>query len=162
MASVLAFGVPAWCASDAPNSMLHKRAPAFVRKDLEGKQVSLRALRGKVVVLNFWATWCGPCLTEMPRFKQWQQQFGPEGFEVVAVSMDDTADPVRVFAGRLRPGFTVLMGDEKLGHLYGGILGLPVTYLIGRDGRIEARLAGETDMDALEARIESLLKKRAP
>lgn len=147
-------------AANPASPMLHKPAPEFVRKDIGGRAVNLRALRGKVVLLNFWATWCAPCLEEMPQFKGWQERFGPKGFEVIAVSMDDTQEPVRVFAGRLKPGFPVVMGDEKLGNLYGGILGLPMTYLIGRDGRIEGRLAGATDMDALEARIQTLLQAR--
>lgn len=147
-------------ATEPPGPMLHKQAPGFVRRNLEGNAVSLRALRGKVVLLNFWATWCAPCLEEMPRFKGWQGRYGPEGFQVIAVSMDDTRDPVRAFVGRLRPSFPVVMGDEKLGNLYGGILGLPVTFLIGRDGRIEARLAGATDMDELEARIHTLLQQK--
>lgn len=157
---LLAGNLVTW-AIEPPSPMLHKPAPAFVRKDLEGNPVSLREKRGKVLLLNFWATWCSPCLEEMPQFKRWQEKYGPEGFEVIAVSMDDTRDPVRAFVGRLRPNFPVVMGDEKLGNLYGGIFGLPVSYLIGRDGRIEARLAGATDMDALEERVESLLKKPA-
>lgn len=158
-AALVVAGTLAGYATDAPSPMVHKPAPAFVRKDTEGKTVSLRAVRGKVVLLNFWATWCAPCLEEMPRFKGWQERFGPQGFEVIAVSMDDTQAPVGAFLRRLRPSFPVVMGDERLGNLYGGILGLPVTYLIGRDGRIEARLAGATDIDALEERIESLLKR---
>lgn len=141
--------------------LLHKPAPAFVRIDLDGNEIGLRAMRGKVVLLNFWATWCGPCLEELPRFKEWQRRYGDQGFAIIAVSMDDSPDPVRVFVGRLRPNFSIVMGDEKLGNLYGGILGLPVSYLIGREGRVEARLSGATDLDAFEARIEELLKKPA-
>jgi thiol-disulfide isomerase/thioredoxin len=144
--------------ASAESPLLHKRAPAFVRRDLTGTRVNLRADHGKVVLLNFWATWCGPCLLELPRFSAWQKQYGPAGLQVIAVSMDDDATPVRAMARKLNLDFPVVMGDDKLGTLYGGVLGLPVTYLIGRDGTVSARFEGETDLHAMETRIGDLLQ----
>jgi thiol-disulfide isomerase/thioredoxin len=140
-----------------PDALLHKPAPQFVRTDLAGQRLSLKAYRGKVVLLNFWATWCGPCRLELPKFAQWQRQFGPRGLQVIAVSMDDGEAPVRSFVRTLKPGFPVLMGDVKLARTYGGILGLPVTYLIGRDGRIFARVEGGADLPAMEREVKNLL-----
>jgi len=137
--------------------LVHQQAPPFVRTDLSGNRVDLRAYRGKVVALNFWATWCTPCLEEMPRFAAWQKQYGSDGLQVLGVSMDDGAEPVQRLVRKLGVNYPVLMGDEQLGMQYGGILGLPVTYLIDRKGQIRARFQGETDLKALETQIKELL-----
>ena len=118
-------------------------AVRFTRNDLNGDRVSLRRYRGKVILLNFWATWCVPCRLELPRFADWQKQYGPEGLQVIAVSMDDSPRPVRAFVRKLKPNFPIIHGRRKLGTRYGGILGLPVTFLIARDGRVTARIDGE-------------------
>jgi len=155
LVSVLAAG--ALHAAAAQRSFLHQQAPGFVRNDLSGKRVDLNAYRGKVVLLNFWATWCGPCQVELPRFSAWQKQYGPTGLQVIAVSMDDESTSVRTVIRKLKPDFPVVMGDEKLGTLYGGILGLPVTFLIGRDGKVDAQIEGGADLHAMESRIKQLL-----
>jgi peroxiredoxin len=140
-----------------PALLLHKPAPAFTRKDLDGNRVSLRGYRGKVILLNFWATWCGPCGLELPRFAEWEKQYGPEGLQVIAVSMDDSARPVRAFVRGLNLNYPVVLGDSKLGTRFGGILGLPVTFLIARDGRVTARVVGGADLSAMENRVKELL-----
>jgi thiol-disulfide isomerase/thioredoxin len=149
-------------AATPADALLHKHAPAFTRNNLAGKPIDLRAYRGKVILLNFWATWCGPCQVELPRFAAWQEQYAPQGLQVIAVSMDDDAAPVRALARELKLNFPVVMGDAKLGALYGGILGLPVTFLIGRDGTIDARLEGGTDLLAMETSIRQLLAQGDP
>ncbi len=143
----------------AQNALLSKPAPEFVRSDLGGKPVDLKAFHGKVVLLNFWATWCGPCQVELPRFSQWQRQYGPSGLQVIAVSMDDAAPPVRAVVQKLHLDIPVVMGDDKLGTLYGGVLGLPITFLIARDGVIVQRREGAADLPAMEAQIRQLLAR---
>ena len=100
-------------------------------------------MRGRVVLLNFWATWCAPCQVEMPRFVAWQTKYKAEGLSIVGVSMDDNSEPVKALVGKRKLNYPVVMGDEKLGLAYGGVLGLPVTYLIDRQGIIRARYQGE-------------------
>jgi peroxiredoxin len=142
------------------DSLVGKEAPRFVRSDLHGRQIDIEDFRGKVVLLNFWATWCGPCRVELPRFAGWQNQYGAEGLQVLAVSMDDDSKPVGKAARKLHLTFPVVMGDEKLGLEYGGVLGLPVTYLIGRDGTISDRYGSGTDLNTMEKRVQMLLKQR--
>ncbi|HUB31069.1 MAG TPA: redoxin domain-containing protein [Terracidiphilus sp.] len=146
-------------AATPPGPLLHKPAPAFVRTDLYGRRISLRAERGKVVLLNFWATWCAPCQEELPRFAAWQARYGPQGFQVIAVSMDDSKTPVRTLVHKLRLDLPVVMGDARLGTRYGGVLGFPVTFLIDRQGIVVSRLEGATDLDALDQQIRSLLAR---
>lgn len=147
-------------AAPAPDALLHKPAPAFVRQDLAGKPVDLKAYRGKVVLLNFWATWCGPCQLEMPRFTSWQKQYGSRGLQILGVSMDDEPGVVRKNVSKLQVNYPVVMGDERLGNQYGGILGLPVTFLIDRNGQVIARFAGEADLNAMEDQIKRLLDRK--
>lgn len=143
-----------------PVDMVHKQAPAFARDDLSGRRIDLKTYRGNVVLLNFWATWCASCQVELPKFLEWQKKYGAQGLQILAVSMDDGPEPVRRTARRLRLEFPVLMGDAKLGEKYGGILGLPVTFLIDRDGKIAKQFKGETDLSAMEGEIELALRKR--
>jgi len=144
----------------AATSLLHKRAPEFVRKDLDHKRLDLNAYRGKVVLLNFWATWCAPCEVEMPHFVEWQQKYGPRGLQVIGISLDDDPALVRSLVGKLKLNYPVAMGDVKLGDLYGRVLGLPVTYLIDRHGLIQAEFQGEADLGKIERQMQSLLSGR--
>lgn len=132
-------------------------APAFTLTDIKGEQLSLGAFRGKVVLLNFWATWCGPCREEIPGFIKLQQRYGPQGFQIVGISMDDSPGPVGPFYKEFHMNYPVAMGNAKLGALYGGIYGLPTSFLIGRDGRIYDDVPGEVDMARWQQEIESLL-----
>lgn len=139
--------------------LIGKPAPIFARKGLGGAPVDLAALRGKVVLLDFWATWCAPCQTEMPRFAKWQRQYGAQGLQVVGISMDDDAEAARRLVRKLGLNYPVAMGDEELGELYGGVLGLPLTYLIDRDGVVRARFQGKSDLKAVEAQVRALVEK---
>jgi cytochrome c biogenesis protein CcmG/thiol:disulfide interchange protein DsbE len=132
-------------------------APDFTRADLGGRPVRLAGYRGKVVLLNFWASWCGPCLKELPRFSTWQQAYGAEGLQIIGVSMDDESAPVKRLLARRPVPYPVVMGDAKLGESFGGVLGLPLTYLIDRQGCIVARYQGESDLGRMEEKIKALL-----
>jgi cytochrome c biogenesis protein CcmG/thiol:disulfide interchange protein DsbE len=144
----------------AAASLLHKRAPEFVRTDLDHKRLDLNAYRGKVVLLNFWATWCAPCQVEMPSFVAWQKKYGTHGLQVIGISLDDDPALVRSLVGKLKLNYPVAMGDVKLGDLYGGVLGLPVTYLIDRHGMIQAEYQGEADLGKIEVQLQLLLPSR--
>ncbi len=134
-------------------------APDFTRNDFSGNPLSLGRYRGKIVLLNFWATWCAPCLAEIPRFSLWQQTYGGEGLQVLGVSMDDDSAPVKRTLRKYAIVYPVVMGDAPLGELYGGVLGLPQSYLIDASGRIVARYEGEPDLNQMESRIKELLNR---
>jgi cytochrome c biogenesis protein CcmG/thiol:disulfide interchange protein DsbE len=137
-------------------------APDFTRTDLTGKALSLKSYRGKLVLLNFWATWCGPCLTEIPTFATWQNTYGAAGLQIVGVSMDDDSAPVKRAYEKYHLNYPVAMGDARLGESFGGVLGLPLSYLIDADGRIVDRYQGELDLPRLESKIKSLLARLHP
>ena len=139
-------------------SLVSKLAPAFTRPDLQKHPVSLSAYRGKVVLLNFWATWCGPCKVEIPTFMRWEKTYGPKGFKVLGISMDDGTPEVVSAVAKMKIDYPVVMGDGKLGNQYGGVEGLPVTFLLDRNGTVYGRY-GSTDLPKLQADIDKLLQK---
>jgi thiol-disulfide isomerase/thioredoxin len=142
----------------AVTSLLHKEAPEFVRIDLENRRLDLRAYKGKVVLLDFWATWCASCQIEMPRFVAWQSQYGPRGLQIIGISMDDDPALARKLYKKMKLNYPVAMGDEKLGQLYGGVLGLPLTFLIDGQGKVQAQFQGETDLNLIEEQFKPLLR----
>lgn len=155
---LLGLRTPLHAGTGTPSSLVNHRAPNFSRTDLDHRQIDLADYRGKVVLLNFWATWCGPCLTEMPRFVAWQREYGGHGLQVIGVSMDDDAQPVRAAYRKYRLNYPVVMGEEKLGELYGGVLGLPVTFLIDAKGKIRFEYQGATDLNTIQNEIRGLLQ----
>ena len=161
MLAVLAGAVLAAVSAQAePGKLLHKPAPRFARTTLDGQRIDLRGLRGKVVLLSFWATWCTPCQAEMPRFIDWQSRFGSDGLQIVAVSLDDTKEEVHSFLAERHTNYPVVMGDVRTAKAFGGILGLPVNFLIDRHGKVAAIFQGESDLGAMEETLRGLLDSR--
>jgi cytochrome c biogenesis protein CcmG/thiol:disulfide interchange protein DsbE len=135
-----------------------RTAPDFSRTDLDRREIRLAAYRGKVVLLNFWATWCEPCIVEIPRFAEWQRKYAGR-LQVIGVSMDDEEAPVRAAFKKYRLNYPVVMGDEKLGEQYGRVLGLPTTFLIDPAGKIRYQHDGATDLEVMEREIRELLPR---
>jgi peroxiredoxin len=145
-------------ASVKPDSE-RKDAPDFTLKDADGKVVHIKDYRGKVVLLDFWATWCGPCKIEIPWFMDMQRKNKDKGFEVLGVSMDDEGwEVVKPFLADLQVNYRVVIGNDTTAQLYGGVDALPTTFLIDRGGKIAAVHVGLASKKDFEDGIEQLLQ----
>jgi thiol-disulfide isomerase/thioredoxin len=134
------------------------RAPAWRLKDLEGREVSFAQFQGKVVVVDFWATWCAPCVEEIPGYIRLQEKYGKDGLVVVGVSLDETGpDRVKQFVRDKGMNYQVVMGDENVQALFGGMTVIPTTFLIDRTGQIRDRKTGAEPADEYERKVRSLL-----
>jgi peroxiredoxin len=133
-------------------------APSFTLQDLSGKQVSLSDFRGKVVVLDFWATWCPPCVMEIPHFIELYEQYEAQGFAMVGISLDrDGIGVVEAFASKYKINYPILMNDGRADKDYGGITSIPTTFVIDRAGNIRQKYVGYREKDVFEADIKALL-----
>ncbi len=137
-----------------------KAAPAnleFTLTDMNGKAVRLADYKGKAVLLNFWATWCPPCKTEIPVFIELQEKYRARGFVVLGVSTDDPADALRAFAAEHKMNYPVLQATEELMDAYGPIWAIPVSILINRDGTICKKHMGPATKEEFEKDIKAVL-----
>jgi peroxiredoxin len=144
----------------AAEAQEHPFAPSFSLTDIAGKSLSLSDYRGKVVLLDFWATWCGPCRVEAPIIVGLVNRYRQQGLAVIGVSMDYEVEPVRTFYKQLNLNYRVALGNEELCKKYGDVYSLPTTFLIGRDGRIYSKHLGAVKSSALETEIRQLLRSK--
>lgn len=134
-------------------------APDFVLQDINGNTVKLSDFRGKAVALNFWATWCPPCKTEMPWLVDLQNQYGPEGLTVVGVALDEAGkDEIAKFARDMKLNYPVVIGDDKTADEFGTVQMLPTTFYIDRQGKIVSRVIGLTGKREMEDSMKEALK----
>ncbi len=144
----------------AHSSASKKEAPAWELKNLDGQPVKLSDFRGKVVLLNFWATWCPPCRREIPEFFDLQKSYGDKGLVIVGVAMDEGGTKVvKPFVSRLGINYPVVIGDAETASAYGGIEALPTTFVIDQNGQIITEQEGGADRSTFEAEIKALLQK---
>jgi peroxiredoxin len=133
----------------------------FVLKDTSGNDFNLASQRGKVIVLDFWATWCPPCKVEIPWFVEFQSKYGPKDFTVIGVSTDDSMAKLKPFAAQYKINYPVLLGDGrddiKAPTAYMVGWGLPKTFVIGRDGKICKTHIGMSVKEKFEQEIKALL-----
>ena len=132
-------------------------APDFTLPSFDGETVRLAGFRGKAVLLNFWATWCGPCKILTPWFVDLQNQYGPQGLQTIGVALDEDATRVELgeFADKMRVNYPLLIGNEKMAETYGGLPALPETFFIGRDGTMVGKIVGLRG----KGEIEDMIKK---
>ena len=128
-------------------------------KNLEDKPVKLSDYKGKVLLIDFWATWCGPCKIEIPEFVDFQQRYGGNGLRVIGVSVDDTVEMLKPYVAQYKMNYPVLQGrgHENEQDAFGRLVGVPTAVLISRDGKLCARHAGLTSKEIFEREIKGLL-----
>jgi peroxiredoxin len=140
------------------SELISKPAPDFSLTDATGETVKLSDQKGKVVLLNFWATWCGPCKVEIPWFISFQQQYKDRNFTVLGVAFDDDGwTSVKPYIAEHKMNYRVLVGNDALDKAYGGVESLPTTFLIGRDGRIASKHVGLISKSSYQEEISRLL-----
>lgn len=133
-------------------------APEFMLDTLDGKKLKLSDLRGKAVLLNFWATWCAPCTTEMPWFVELQNRYAVQGLQVVGINMDDgDKNEVIKFANKIGVNYPILMGKDTVANQYGGVQFLPTTFYIDRNGKIVERVFGIASRKEIEDNVRRTL-----
>jgi len=152
---------------NASDSAKFKSEPDVTFKDLNGKKVTLESLKGKVVFVNFWATYCEPCRIETPWLIEFQQKYASKGFTVLGVAMDEQgleivepfvrATEFDVNGQQEKFNYPIVLGDDDIGDKFGGLFGYPTSFLISRDGRIHKKYIGLSDYDELNQAIQSLL-----
>jgi cytochrome c biogenesis protein CcmG/thiol:disulfide interchange protein DsbE len=132
--------------------------PDFTLRGADGAQVSLAAYKGKVVLVNFWATWCGPCKIEIPWFEEFQRTYKDRGFTVVGLSMDEDGwDAVKPYVERRKINYPVVLATERIRQMYGGVENLPTTFIVDKQGRIAATHIGLVNKTTYQKAIEELL-----
>ena len=140
-----------------------KPAPEFSLKDATGKTVKLSDYRGKVVLLNFWATWCGPCKIEIPWFMDFEQTYKDKNFAVLGISLDEDGwDAVKPFIEQKKINYRVVIGTEQVAQLYGEVDSLPTTFMIDREGRVAAVHVGLVSKSDYQHDILNLLEAPSP
>ena len=153
----LAAGTPV-AEPDAGDDWAHRAAPDFELSALDGRRIRLSDLRGRVVLVNFWATWCAPCRVEMPWLSEFSARYSDQGLTVLGVSVDDGGrERVEKFVRRRSVGYPILLNDGNVDQRYGGVRFLPQTFFVGRDGRIIQRLYGIRAHANFEADIRNAL-----
>lgn len=143
--------------------MRGKQAPAFALTSLDGKKVSLADYKGRPVLVNFWATWCGPCKVEMPWFEEFRKQYAAQGFEILGLADDVDAgkDMIAKVANKTGVSYPILLTDGKVQTAYGGLDVLPMSFYVDRNGVIVEQTAGLGSKDQIEANIKKTIASGA-
>lgn len=142
----------------AVNAQVLQEAPDFTLPDLNGESFNFSELKGKVIILDFWATWCPPCRAEIPHFISLYSRYKEQGLEIVGVALDEGGDKtVKSFAEDFGINYPILIGNSEVADAYGGIRGIPTTFIIDRKGRIIEKFVGYRDKEVFESAIQKLL-----
>jgi peroxiredoxin len=158
-AFIQAMALATACTAAAQQGSGPQPAPDFKLKDLSGKQIKLSDYRGKVVIINFWATWCGPCRSEVPALVKLRELYRDRGLEVIGISLDDEEDREEVtkFVKSFEVNYPIVMGDLEALRAYGQIDSIPATFVIDRRGAIRYSHIGMITFDEIEGEVKSLL-----
>lgn len=150
------FRPPAWVSEE------NRMAPSFQATLVDGRVVGREDLRGKVVLVNFWATWCPYCRHEMPAMESFYRDYGGRGFEILALSQDDSVEDVRRFLAEKGYTFPVAMAGPADAAAFGGVSRLPTSFLLDKQGRVRKKITGQVHYARLEGLVEPLLREWRP
>ncbi|MBS0631672.1 MAG: redoxin domain-containing protein [Verrucomicrobia bacterium] len=155
LALIVSFGTAA-CSRAEP--VPATAAPAWKLQSPDGKEISFAQFKGKVVVVDFWATWCGPCRTEIPGYIALQKKHEKDGLVIVGIAVNDTADSVKAYMAKQGINYPIVMGDDAVVEAFGGIEAIPTTFIIDREGKIRERKMGAVNHEEYAATVEKYLK----
>jgi len=155
-----------WRGAGSASASMDVNEPDVTFKDLQGQSVTLASLKGKVVLVNFWATWCDPCKAEIPDLIELQEKYAGRGFTVLGVAMDDEGKKVvepfvqttEFDAGghSMKMNYPIVLGDDDIATKFGGLFGYPISFLISRDGKVVKKYLGSLSEEEMEKEIERL------
>ncbi len=149
-----------WNSSFPPQVEVMNAAPEFTLVDLSGNKKNSEDYKGKITIVNFWATWCGYCRKEIPGFNHLNEKYRGQGVQIVGVSLDSSTQVVRTFLENVPIDYDVLMGDRKISNDFGGIVGLPTTFIIDKEWRIRQIFPGYVGQEVIEKEVKALLSSK--
>ncbi|MBN2092003.1 TlpA family protein disulfide reductase [candidate division KSB1 bacterium] len=145
-------------AQDFPD-VLGKQAPEWTLENLEGKKINTTDFKGKVQIIDLWATWCPPCRKGIPELMELQEKYKADGLEIIGIALDNTIDPVKEFATTTKFNYTVVFGNRKIANLYGRIEAIPTTFIVDKTGKVVKKLVGYQPKSVFEEELKPLLGK---
>lgn len=145
-------------AQDYPDIM-GKQAPEWTLENLDGKKINSVDFKGKIQIIDLWATWCLPCRKGIPELIELQEQHKNNGLEIIGIALDNTIDPVKEFAANTKFNYTVVFGNRKIANLYGRIEAIPTTFIVDKTGKVVKKLVGYQPKSVFEEELKPLLNK---
>ena len=145
-------------AQDYPD-VIGKQAPEWTLENLEGKKINSADFKGKVQIIDLWATWCPPCRKGIPELIELQEKHKADGLEIIGIALDNTIDPVKQFATTTKFNYTIVFGNRKIANLYGRIEAIPTTFIVDKTGKVVKKLVGYQPKSVFEEELKPLLGK---